>query len=193
VRSVPIPSSFTKSDLTPIAVSFLLPAVLLAGTLTIPSPVRDQFRAFAWRNWGNIASVWGLLVSIYVLFVAKGARTAAREARLRTVLEDLADASQKCDDVGLFAEDQKWPLVKLRAAEVEATCRSITARWEKDGALKQSRNNVLQVADLMLSIVEAIDDQTQDRQTILAAQRKSNTKLAVVVGKMQGREESRST
>jgi hypothetical protein len=109
------------------------------------------------------------------------------------VLQDLEGASQKCNDVGLFAEDQKWPLVKLRAAEVEATCRSITARWEKDDALKQSRNKVLEVADLMLSIVEAIDNQTPDRQTILAAQRNSNTKLAVAVGRMQQKEESRST
>jgi hypothetical protein len=109
------------------------------------------------------------------------------------VLEDLEDAFQRSNDVGLFAEDQKWPLVKLRAAEVEATCRSITARWEKDDVFKQSRNKVLEVADLMLSIVEAIDNQLPDRQTILAAQRSSNTKLAVVVGRMQGKEESRST
>jgi hypothetical protein len=154
---------------------------------------RTPTLCFLARNWGNVASGAGFFLSIYVLIVAKGARAAAREARLRTVLEDLEGASQKCNDVGLFAEDQKWPLVKLRAAEVEATCRSITARWEKDDALKQARNKVLEVADLMLSIVEAIDNQAPDRQTILAAQRNSNTKLAVVVGRMQGKEGSRST
>lgn len=133
--------------------------------------------------------MWGLFISIYVLFIAKGARTAARQAvsaeKLRTALDELADAADKCTHVGLYAQSEDWSLARLRAAEVQATCRSTIARWEKDETLKDSRNKLLRVAENMLSIVEAIDNQTANKQTILEAQRDSDNRLAVVVGRMK--------
>jgi hypothetical protein len=41
---------------------------------------------FLKENWGNAASLWGLLVGFYVLVVAKGVKRAAQEARDREVL-----------------------------------------------------------------------------------------------------------
>lgn len=162
---------------------------MIIAAITIPSPIRDWTRTAASSNWGNIASVWGLFVSIYVLFIAKGARTAARQAvsaeKLRTALDELANAADKCTHVGLYAQSGDWPLARLRAAEVQATCRATIARWEKDGTLKDSRNKLLRVAENMLSIVEAIDNQAPNKQTILEAQRDSDNKLAVVVGRMK--------
>jgi len=41
----------------------------------------------------------------------------------------------------------------------------------------------------MLSMIEAIDNKMPDRKRILEAQRDSDNKLSVVVGRMKGNEE----
>lgn len=170
----------------------ILASVLLlctCGLLLYIDSTRAPTLCFLRRNWGSIASVAGFFLSIYVLIVAKGAQTAARQAvsaeRLRTALDDLADATDKCDQVGLFAQEEKWQLVSLRAAEVHATCHSTVARWKKNDTLRDLRNKLLQVATLMRSIIEEIDNQTPDKKSILQAQRDSGEKLAVVVGTMK--------
>ena len=144
------------------------------------------------ESWGNIASVWGLLVSFYVLFVAKGARTAAQTERLRTALQNLEAAAEKCNQLGQFARAQKWELVQWRAREVEACCRATVARWDGDETLKNPRNKVLQVAALMSSIVEETDKANVNRNTILDAQRNSEGKLNTVVGTLQREQDSGS-
>ena len=65
------------------------------------------------------------------------------------------------------------------------------ARWPKDDALKDSRTKLLQVATLMRSIVDETDNEPPNKKTILAAQRDSTDKLAVVLGRMK--QESGST
>lgn len=190
----PIPLEFTKSDWFPIA-AVLSPLGALALLVGIPS-TRQPAICFATDNWGNLASVWGLGVSIYVLFVAKGARKAAEEARsaerLRTVLEELEDAAKKCTELGQFARAQKWDLVHLRAQEVMASCRVTVARWGEDSALKDHRNKVLQVATFMRSIVEETNKDTVSQKTISDAQLNSDEKLTAVVGKMHREQESGS-
>lgn len=190
----PIPREFNKSDWYPIGavLSPLLPLALLIG---IPY-TRQATIDFATANWGSIASVWGLGVSIYVLFVAKGARRAAEDARsaerLRTVLEELEDAAKKCTELGQFARAQKWDLVHLRAQEVMASCRVTVARWGEDAALKDHRNKVLQVATFMRSIVEETNKDTVSQKTISDAQLNSDEKLTAVVGKIHREQESGS-
>lgn len=153
--------------------------------LTYASPIRDQARTLAWSNWGNIASVWGLFVSIAALFFAKGARTAAREARLRTALEDIENAAKKCTQIGVFAQDEKWLVVRLWAVEVESTCRSTVARWENSPALRDSGSKLLRVANLMSAIIDEVDNAAPNKKNILDAQHSSDNKLSVVLGKMK--------
>ena len=157
---------------------------------------RPATTAFVAKNWGSIASVWGLGVSFYVLFVAKGARKAAEDARsaerVRTALEELEDAREKCTQLGQFARIGKWDLVHLRAQEVMATCRATVARWGEDQALKDSRNKVLQVATLMRSIVEETHNDDVNRKAILEAQLNSDEKLSAVVGRIHKEQESGS-
>lgn len=152
---------------------------------------------FLTQNWGNIASVLGFFLSIYVLIVARGARAAAREAvsaeRFRTALGDVEDAAKKCGQVGLFAQQANWPLANLQATEVATLCRTTIARWENDDDLEDSRNELLKVTTNMRTILEETDKPAPDKTTILKAQRKSDDKLAAVVGRMKAREESRST
>lgn len=160
------------------------------------SVTRSATTEFVANNWGSIASVWGLGVSIYVLFVAKGARKAAEDARsaerLRTVLEELEDAAKKCTELGQFARAQKWDLVHLRAQEVMASCRVTVARWGEDSALRDYRNKVLQVATFMRSIVEETNKDTVSQKTISDAQLNSDEKLSAVVGRMHKEQESGS-
>ena len=193
MRGVDIPSRFTKSDWFPIVVAFLLPAALLLIVLAAPTQFRDQVRRFASDHWGDLASAWGLLVSFYVLFVAKGARTAAREARLRTALEVLEDAADKCGQIGQFAQQGNWSITSLLATEVKGLCHSTMARWEKDDALQDSRNDLFIVTTEMGTILDETDKQAPRKKAILTAQRNSADKLTAVVGRMQGKEESRST
>lgn len=146
----------TESDWFPIVVS-LLPAVPLIGLLTIPSRAQPEAIAIASQNWGNIASVWGLGVSIYLISIARGARKAAQDARsgekARTALQDLRQAAEKITHVGVYAGSQKWDAVQLRAEEVMVCCHSTVARWKDDPAFKDSSNDLLMVATQMRSIV----------------------------------------
>ncbi len=186
--------STSKSDWPPI-LALASPALAFVSLLVIPA-TRAAAIQFATQNWGNIASAWGLVVSFYVLFVAKGARKAAEEARsaerLRTALEELEDAAKKCTELGQFTRDQKWDLVHLRAQEVMASCRSTVARWGEDPALKDSRNKVLQVATFMRSIVEETNKGTISQKTVSDAQLNSDEKLTAVVGKIHREQESGS-
>lgn len=190
----PIPPQFTKSDWFPIAAALSpVPVFALLFALSVTRPATTEFVE---ENWGSIASVWGLGVSIYVLWVAKGARKAAEEARsaerVRTALEELEDAAEKCTQLGQFARAQNWDLVHLRAQEVMVRCRTTVERWGEDPALKESRNKVLQVATFMRSIVEETHSANVNPKNILTAQLNSDEKLAAVVGKIHREQESRS-
>jgi hypothetical protein len=54
---------------------------------------------FIQQNWGNVASVAGLIISIFTLLFARRASQAAREAReailKRTVEDDLREAANR--------------------------------------------------------------------------------------------------
>ena len=187
-RAIPTPSkSRSRKDWWAILALFS-PGLLLALLLGIP-PSREATIEFVSKNWGNLASIWGLGVSIYVYFVAQGAREAAEEARsaerLRTALVGLEGAAAKCIEVGQFAGNQKWDVVELRAQEVLACCRTTVAAWGENPALKESRNKLNEVAALMRSITEEARNANVNHRTILKAQLDSHEKLSVVVGKIQ--------
>ena len=190
----PIPREFTKSDWLPI-LALLSPGLALAVLLGIPA-TRQSTTQFTTGNWGNIASVWGLVVSLYLLFVATGARRAAQEARsaerLRTALAGLKDAAAKCTEVGQFADVDEWAVVSLRAQEVMACCRTTLAAWGENEALTESRNKIDQTAVFMESIIEESRSPKPNRKAILATQLRSAVNLSVVLGKIQKQHKSGS-
>jgi hypothetical protein len=177
------------------AAAVLAPLVVFVLLVALPLS-RDVTLKFTKENWGSIASVWGLGVSIYVLFVAKGARKAAQAAiaaeRGRTVLEQLEDAAEKNSHIGLFARGGKWDLVQLRAEEVMTSCRTIVARWGDGEVLKESRNKLLMVATQMRSIVEEAGKNNASAENIFNAQLDASEKLSVVLGKAHKQQESGS-
>jgi hypothetical protein len=172
-----------------IAGLILLSPGLLFVLLVVVRSTRCATIRFIVGNWGNVASVWGLLVSFYVYLVAKGARKAAEEARsaerLRTALVGIEDAASKSVEIGQHARNRNWDVVELRAQEVMACCRTTLAAWGENPSLKDSRRKLTEVATLMRSIIEESRSENVNRETILRAQLDSDEKLSVVIGKIQ--------
>jgi hypothetical protein len=192
-RSISLPVA--KIDWAPLA-AILAPPVVFALLVMIPGLPHPAILKFAKENWGSIASTWGLGISIYVLFVAKGARKAAQAAiaaeRGRTVLEELEDAAERNSHIGLFARNRKWDLVQLRAEEVMTNCRTIVARWGDGEVLKESKNKLLMVATLMRSIVEEAGKDNASAESIFKAQLNASEKLSAVLGRAHKEQEAGS-
>src|SRR5579863_7632899 len=121
-----------KPDWVDILIALLpLPVIILL--VWVPEPFQPAARDWVGKNWGNLASVWGLGVSIYVLWVAQGAKTAAEKAtaeaeeaakmakasaRTRGALEDLQIALAASRQVSNHAGIKNWQVVRLKAEEV---------------------------------------------------------------------------
>ena len=73
---------------------------------------------FIARNWGNLASVAGLVFSVLAFVFAKRASTAAREARdaaMRQSLgEDVHGASRSAQEIVTYLRDDKNEMARLR-------------------------------------------------------------------------------
>jgi hypothetical protein len=106
---------------------------------------------------GGAASVIGLAFTVRVLFVARGARKAAEDARTlsrkRNLVEELDDASHKLQQIGIFLHQQQWFGIQLRVDEVAGICRSAMTRWP-DHLPEERKNSVLTAVTLMRSIAE---------------------------------------
>jgi len=164
----PLGPSTSKPDWVDIAV-VLSPLPLILVVVVAAEHFNLPATRFLVKNWGNVASVWGVAVSIYVLWVAKGARAAAANAekeaehavqeakaatRVRAALAELQGAAEKTTQIGLFTTAPKWDLVQLRAEEVMSICRATLARWGDFPSLKGPRNRLNDTATQMRSIVE---------------------------------------
>ena len=107
------------------------------------------------HNWGNVASVLGLAVSVATLAVASKAREEAEAAkaaaRRQSLTEVLHDAVRKNEQVGLFLSQRKWDIVWLRAQETaNAASLGLTRRPLELGVT--SRDNLLRSQQLSGSI-----------------------------------------
>ena len=153
-------------------------------------------RTTASNHPGDIAAIWGLVVSICVLFVAEGARAAAREAssgeKARSALEDIKHAAEKNTQIAAYARSAKWDAVRIRAEEVMNCCHHTVARWKDDSAFEQSSNDLLQVAAQMRSIIQEADRTNPRGGGILTSQAASSGMLSTVTGRVTREQDSRS-
>jgi hypothetical protein len=101
-------------------------------------------------NWGNLASVVGVIVSVGTLAVASKARQAAEAAkaaaRRQSLTEVLQDSVRKNEQVGLFLSQRRWDIVWLRAQEIAGVTSTVLTRWphelsagSKDNLLRSQR------------------------------------------------------
>ncbi len=97
------------------------------------------------QNWGNLASVAGLVFSILAFVFARRASTAAREARdaaMRQSLgEDMHGASRSAQDIVTYLRDGKSEMALLRIGDLMNQASYLIARWETRLSEK-SRNNL---------------------------------------------------
>lgn len=185
----------TKREWFPVAIS-ASPGALILAVLLVPSPIRSTAVRLVSSDWGNIASAWGLGVSIYLISIARAARTAAQEARsaekVRSALEGLEQAAEKNTQLGLYARNARWDAVQIRAEEVMNCCHSTVARWKDDPAFKESCNDLLMVATQMHSIILEAAKQNTRPPRVVNSQVASSEKLSAVIGRIQREQDTRS-
>jgi hypothetical protein len=202
-----ISRSVHKPDWVDVLIA-LLPLPLIFLVVLIPEPFQPVAKAWIEKNWGNLASVWGLGVSVYVLWVAQGAKTAAKKAteeaeeaariakassRTRGALEDLQTALAASRQVSNHAGVKNWQVVRLKAEEVMESCRIIVNRWEDSTALNDSKNSLNQAITMMRTIAEEASKDSPNPLRIIKTQHGAHDHISAVEGKVQKEQDSRST
>lgn len=126
---------------------------------------------------GTIASLGGLCISIWLIFITQDARDAAREARAlarkRNLVEELESALQMIQQVGNFVQQEQWFAVRLRADEISSTCRIALTRWP-DHLSVENKDNVVSAIGLVGSIAKAASEHNNDNGITLSRKRKIN-------------------
>lgn len=137
---------------------------------------------------GDIATALGLLLTIWVLLVARRARRAADEARTAVRQGNLADelenASRKIQQVGIFVMSQEWNTVRYVTDDVLAACQIARARL---GHLlpPASQNKLLNTMEIVRSIAQqssAEDVSEARRRRISAAQLRASQLINEILG-----------
>jgi hypothetical protein len=148
------------------------------------------------NNWGNFASIAGLVVSIFTLIVATKAKTAAEAAKAETrrqnLVDEIQDAQKKAEQLGAYLSQQKWEIVHLRSQEVITSCSQILRRRGKDSLSERSRNNFLvsqqQAGSIAEVAVRAQRNAPSDREfkMLSVAQHKTLELLSVEAAEFAG-------
>lgn len=133
-----------------------------------------------WNLLGSIASIAGLGLSGWVLFVAKGARRAAlaanRTARRRSLVEELESLSHKFQQVGILIQQEQWAAVQMWVDEVTATCRVILTRWPDHLSIDR-RNDLMSATTLAASVTKVVVGTESGRYTPQMKRRLADTQI----------------
>jgi hypothetical protein len=133
-----------------------------------------------WTVAGTVASAAGVALGLYVLHVAKGARSAAEDARVlagkRNLAEELEQASQYIQQVGDYLQKREWTAVRIRAQEIMTGCRQSLTRWP-DGLSEARRDDVLSVSSLVHSIADEAGSPDVNDFKAVKLKRLSSTQL----------------
>jgi hypothetical protein len=118
---------------------------------------------------GTLASLAGLGLSLYVLHVAIGARSAARDARVlgrkRNLAEELERSSKYIEQVGIYLQKREWMAAQIRAHEIMTSCMESLTRWP-EGLSKDRKNDVRTASTLVHSLAdEAASPEVNDFTT----------------------------
>lgn len=128
------------------------------------------------RNWGNWASIAGLVFSILAFIFSKRASKAAEQARdsvlRRSLTQDMNDANRTAADIVRFIGIERGDMASLRAGELLNQTSYYITRWD-DKLSEPSRTNLRRVQDKLLSInkvltSKAIGEMTPSQKLTLA-------------------------
>lgn len=159
-----------------------------------------SLRSFAASNWGSLASIVGLGISVWTLIVATGARKAAQEARgearRQMLTEELQNAVYRAEQLGHHVLLRKWEIAFIRAQEVASSCSLILRRWT-DTLSVPSKDRILLAQAQAGSIAKAAmranaaPPTDQQLQRIVDAQQRAFQLLSAEKGESLGAIERR--
>lgn len=105
------------------------------------------------HNWGNVASVVGLLVSIATLWVAQRAREAAQAARAevhrKVLTDDLGLLASHARDMASFVSSEQWAWADMRAMELITELNRVSERWKLKLPPEIAESLLLAIQELM--------------------------------------------
>jgi hypothetical protein len=131
---------------------------------------------FLGQNWGNLASVAGLVFSFFAFVFSKRASKAAKEARelalSRSLGEDMNNANKIASDVVAYVRAEKAEMALIRMGELISLTSYIISRW--DAQLPVSSKNRLISSREHLHIVHDLLDRVKGE----AVSAKDKTTLA---------------
>jgi hypothetical protein len=138
-------------------------------------------------------------VSIYLIFVTRGARKAAQDAkdavqaatRKRGLIEELENVNHKADQLGALLQHQQWFAVQMRIQEILTICTQVLSRWP-DGLSEDKRDDLLTAAELARSIstkISASEFDGSERGRLVGVQLKISTRISSALGEARKTEE----
>jgi len=108
----------------------------------------DMILTFLKSNWGNVASVGGLVAGLFSVFFAKRASVAARNARdavfKGNIADDFSGAKRVSRELSDLTEDSKYDAALSRCTELQELIVHLSTRWA--GRLVDSTRTNLAVA-----------------------------------------------
>ncbi len=100
---------------------------------------------FLLQNWGNFASVAGLLFSFLAFIFSRRASRAAKQAQdfalTRSLGEDINNASKSASEITAYVRSEQTEMATMRIGELIGATSYIIARW--DAKLSESSKNRL--------------------------------------------------
>lgn len=119
-------------------------------------------KQFFAQHWGDLASSFGLVATVFAIWFAKSARTAAREARnsvqIYSVTEELNVAVSRIQDLGNFIQGEKWEVAALRAQDLITSWSTMIARRKEklgERGLQELITAGVQLRSIHTKILEA--------------------------------------
>lgn len=116
-------------------------------------------REFFGENWGNLASVAGLVFSFLAFLFSKRASKAAQEsrnsARRQSLGEEMIAASQIAKEIVTFVGIERGEVALLRANELIARTSYLLARWNSV-LLEESTNNLNAAQERLQKVHDAL-------------------------------------
>ncbi len=102
---------------------------------------------FIVRNWGNLASVAGLVFSFLAFIFSKRASAAAREARDAAMRQsmgaDMDGAARTANEISTYIRSDKTDMALLRISDLMNQTSYLVARWDARLSKKSKDNLVL--------------------------------------------------
>ncbi len=114
---------------------------------------------FLGRNWGNLASVAGLVFSALAFVFSKRASTAAQEARDAAMRQsmggDMDSAVRTANEIVTYLRTDKADFALLRIADLAAQTSYLIGRWDTRLS-KKSKDNLSRAHEHLLSMHEVL-------------------------------------